>query len=223
MDSPVFKTYGAKGIILAVLANIVILISLTQLIKAEAEKNEQLILTNVTIAKFRPKPPPPEREEEEEPEPEKKEPEKIIQPMEDQIFSENIDMDLDMPEFEVNSRIEGSGFAVPKMKGNPAFTDYNRLINFEKLDKIPVPRFKRNPIYPYRAKRMGIEGFVDVSFVVDEKGGVSDIKILKAVPKGIFEKNVIDAVSSWRYAPGELMGRNVKTLVKTQVKFQLEE
>ena len=222
MDSPVFKTYTRKGIIFAVLANILILISLTQLIKAEADKNEKLYLNTVTIATFRPNPPPKEQEiKEEEPEKKKKE---IIKQMEEQLYTENIEMDISIPQFEINTKIPGSGFSVPQMHaGKSSLTSgYDGLINLDKLDRIPVPKFKRQPVYPYRAKRMGIEGEVSISFIVDKEGKVSDIKIIEAVPKGIFEKSVIESVSSWRYAPGELMGKNVRTLVKTKIIFKLE-
>jgi len=46
---------------------------------------------------------------------------------------------------------------------------------------------------------------------------------VEANPPGFFEEAVLDAVSTWKYAPGELMGRKVKTLVTTSVVFKLEK
>lgn len=225
MGSSIFKSYTLPGFFLAVIANFFIVVSLTQLIKFDAQSGEVVSLNQVTIADFKPKPPTPPKQEE--PKEEKKEPqkekEKIINPTQDNLFSKDLDMDLDMTQFEVNPNLPESNFSLPNMQVKVAPShDFNKVFSFDALDKIPVQKYRKSPIYPYRAKRMGIEGEVGVSFVVNTDGTVSDVKILKANPKGIFEEAVIDSVSSWQYAPGELMGKNVKVLVTTNIIFQLE-
>ncbi len=82
--------------------------------------------------------------------------------------------------------------------------------------------FKMKPIYPYRAKRLNITGKVDVKFLVDEKGYVSSIKILKSIPDGIFDESVRKALASWRFSPGEFDGRAVSTWVVTTIEFDME-
>ncbi len=44
-----------------------------------------------------------------------------------------------------------------------------------------------------------INGWVEVSFVVDEKGKVGQVLVLDADPKGVFEEEVIAAVRLWGY------------------------
>lgn len=225
MESPLFKTYTLKGFVFALIANIFIIIALTQLIKAEAEKSNDMYFKAVTIAHFRPTPPKKIIEEQEKEKEKEVKKEEIKKPSNDDIFTDNPDIDIDIPEFEVNTRIDGAGFKIPNMK--PASirpkTDYNKLFSLKNLDQIPVPKFKKSPVYPYRAKRMGVEGYVSVSFIVDKNGKVSNIKILDSQPKNIFDQSVINALSSWEYAPGELNGKNVKTLVSTKILFKLEE
>ncbi len=91
------------------------------------------------------------------------------------------------------------------------------------VDKQPMVMFRLKPMYPYRAKRMNINGQVDVKFLVDSSGNVSKITILKANPPGIFESSVKKALLSWRFSPGEISGQSVFTWVKTTIEFNMED
>jgi protein TonB len=68
-----------------------------------------------------------------------------------------------------------------------------------------VPLVKVNPIYPREAIRSGIEkGKVVARLFIDEKGLVTDVKIVEADPAGVFNKEVIRALSLWKFqAEGE--------------------
>ena len=96
------------------------------------------------------------------------------------------------------------------------------VFGLAELDKPLIPLVRIPPVYPLSAKRMGIEGWVRVRFIVDEKGNVRDIKIIKSHPKGVFEDATIRAVSKWKFTPGTVEGVPVKTLVETTIKFRLE-
>ncbi|MCC5854097.1 MAG: TonB family protein [Idiomarina sp.] len=65
----------------------------------------------------------------------------------------------------------------------------------------PRPIVIVNPTYPEAAKEQGIEGYVDLSFVIDQEGRVQAINIINAEPAGVFETAVVNAFSRWRYAP----------------------
>ncbi|MCP3925989.1 MAG: TonB family protein, partial [Desulfobacterales bacterium] len=65
----------------------------------------------------------------------------------------------------------------------PYFITLNSLYELSDLDKAPLPKFRRSPVYPYRARRLNIEGEVVLKFVVTSKGDVSDIKVVKSTPK----------------------------------------
>lgn len=79
------------------------------------------------------------------------------------------------------------------------------------------------PIYPIRATRKGIEGFVTVEFLVTQKGCVEEIKIIEAAPKDIFDQSVIQCVSQWKFKPGTVEGFPVATQAKTTIRFELEQ
>ncbi|MBT8341976.1 MAG: energy transducer TonB, partial [Desulfatitalea sp.] len=78
------------------------------------------------------------------------------------------------------------------------------------------------PVYPMRARSRGIQGWVKVSFIVDEAGHVDDIQIVAADPEGIFEERVRRCVAQWRFAPGTVEGMVVKAKAETTIRFNLE-
>lgn len=57
------------------------------------------------------------------------------------------------------------------------------------------------PAYPPDAARSNTSGQVVVSFTVNSDGSVSDIDIVSARPRGVFERNVQAAVRRWKYQP----------------------
>lgn len=66
-------------------------------------------------------------------------------------------------------------------------------------DVMPIVRI--NPKYPADAAAAGIEGFVEVSFVVNERGETEQVEVLRSQPENTFDNEVIAAVKRWRYAP----------------------
>lgn len=53
------------------------------------------------------------------------------------------------------------------------------------------------PVYPFKARRKHINGFVRLEFSVDEKGRAIDIEVVEAQPAEIFEKSAITALEKW--------------------------
>ena len=86
------------------------------------------------------------------------------------------------------------------------------------------PRILRpvNPIYPFEAKRAGIEGKVTLRFVVDENGMVQNPEILKAEPEGVFDEAALAAILKYRFVPAKLDGEPVKCYAALPIGFRLE-
>lgn len=57
------------------------------------------------------------------------------------------------------------------------------------------------PRYPNRARRQRIEGWVEVRFMVEADGSVADPKVVDAEPRGVFDREAVEAVRRWKYAP----------------------
>ncbi len=90
-----------------------------------------------------------------------------------------------------------------------------------KVDAPPRVLKKTEPVYPDRARSMGICGKVVVRFLVEPDGRVSKPSIVEARPAGYFEKSALDAVCQWRFRPGCLRGHAVSTWVTLPVQFRL--
>jgi periplasmic protein TonB len=75
--------------------------------------------------------------------------------------------------------------------------------------------------YPAQALRMGIEGNVYVSFVVDADGKISEVQIVKGIGAGCDEETlrVLKMMPPWK--PGKQRGKPVKVRFSLPVKFKL--
>jgi len=90
------------------------------------------------------------------------------------------------------------------------------------LDQPLVPLVRMPPVYPSRAKRQGIEGWVRVKFLVRASGTVDRMEIIEAVPKNLFDNSVRQCVLSWRFRPGTVEGEPVDVWAETVVRFKLQ-
>ena len=80
---------------------------------------------------------------------------------------------------------------------------------------------QKNVKYPAAARRMGIEGSVFVSFVVDREGKISDPQIVKGISADCDKEamRVVQLMPPWR--PGKQNGRSVKSRFVLPIKFKL--
>jgi periplasmic protein TonB len=81
-----------------------------------------------------------------------------------------------------------------------------------------VPISRVQPEYPREAERKGISsGRVVARLFIDEKGNVTEVKIVEANPSRYFDRAVINALSQWKFqADGE------KYIGEIEVEFKLE-
>ena len=65
-----------------------------------------------------------------------------------------------------------------------------------------TPISKVDPIYPREAIRAGVaKGKVVARLFIDEKGLVTEVRIVEADPPGVFDKEVKRALSQWKFQP----------------------
>lgn len=89
-------------------------------------------------------------------------------------------------------------------------------------DATPIVRIE--PQFPIQALRDGKEGWVQLSFTINEVGGVDDVKVIKADPKRVFNKEAKRALRKWKYKPKIVDGKPIKQPGLTvQLDFKLDK
>ena len=74
--------------------------------------------------------------------------------------------------------------------------------------------------YPDLARRAQVEGTVTISFVVDEKGDVSEATVVKGIGAGCDEE-ALRAVLATKFSPGRQRGNAVRVRMSLPVRFRL--
>ena len=77
------------------------------------------------------------------------------------------------------------------------------------------------PEYPLIARNARVQGVVILEAVINERGEVGRIKVLRSVP--LLDNAAITAVQQWRYTPTLLNGVPVSVLMTITVNFTLQE
>lgn len=113
------------------------------------------------------------------------------------------------------------GFMAVEKK--PYFKDCENVLNpIEQMQctNIGIKRWiNRNAKYPSRARDLGVQGIVTVSFVISKTGDVKDVKVEESVHPDL-DKEAIRAVMTLpQFVPGSQQGRKVDVAYKIPVKF----
>ncbi len=75
--------------------------------------------------------------------------------------------------------------------------------------------------YPTAAMRARQQGWVVVSFTVDADGGTSDVKVIDAQPRRVFDRAAMDAVERYRFTPAMKGGVAVSSVKQQRIEFKL--
>lgn len=80
------------------------------------------------------------------------------------------------------------------------------------------PANRVNPVYPSRAQRRGLEGFVEVRFIILRDGSVnaSSIEVTRAQPRRVFDRAAREAIAQWQFEPSGQRRRATQ-----RIEFQL--
>lgn len=166
-------------------------------------------------------------------EPEKKQPDSESQGKRDMVKNikqppisapQRVAHDFPTLDFKVNPNLPATPLAPVFPMEQVAFSPQvmDRIYTGADIDNSIVPKVHIPPVYPFQAKRRGIEGWVKVRFLVNPQGEVEDILILESSPKDTFDQSVLNALPRWKFTPGTVEGVAVKTRVETTIRFELE-
>ena len=85
----------------------------------------------------------------------------------------------------------------------------------------PVKIHAPLPSYPDIARKARIQGTVIVQAIIDKRGDVTDIKVLKQLPMGLTEA-AVGAMTQWKFKPATLNGKPVDVYYHLTVTFSLQ-
>ena len=88
-------------------------------------------------------------------------------------------------------------------------------------EKERIKYLKENIIYPQEAREYGIQGNVNVSFIVEIDGRIDDVELMSSSNRLLDEEalRVIRKMPHWK--PGQLDGKPVKVQINLPVAFKL--
>jgi protein TonB len=107
-------------------------------------------------------------------------------------------------------------------ESKPVFTIVEEQPTFPGGDEARNKFLVDNIKYPQQALENNISGTVYVSFVVDSKGNITDVKVMRGIGGGCDEEavRVIKAMPAWR--PGKQNGKQVRVLFNMPVYFKIQ-
>lgn len=85
----------------------------------------------------------------------------------------------------------------------------------------PSPVRKIIPEYPFRARKMGIEGDVTLDVVVSEKGFPVSCQVVNSSGDKDLDAAAVKAVTNSRFYPGTINGGGIQSSVRIHIRFQL--
>ena len=86
--------------------------------------------------------------------------------------------------------------------------------NFQLIKKV-------DPVYPQRALRQRMEGWVELSFTVTATGDVTGVEVVNAQPKREFDREAIRALQQWKFRPRIENGKAVQSSARQRLEFRL--
>ncbi len=114
------------------------------------------------------------------------------------------------------------------MKTNIAFVLTAMLVAFvspvraDDATEPPVPVRTVRPDYPEAMRRDGTAGVVTVSCTIDEKGNVTDAKVIKTT-NNAFSAPALEALARWKFKPAKKAGNPVPLKVAFPIQFKLDQ
>ncbi|AJR05910.1 energy transducer TonB [Photobacterium gaetbulicola] len=116
-----------------------------------------------------------------------------------------------MPNLNLDASV--SGLAI----NAPTFSDFG-------ANQQAMPLYRVEPKYPSRAMKQGAEGYVVMSFTIDPQGRPTDISVLDAKPRRLFEREAIQALRKWKYQPKVVDGKSIAQAGQTvRLEFKIQK
>ena len=171
------------------------------------------------VQQIRFNPPPPQQQQQIPKRSEKRKKIPIPDPTPDEpepILVENVDA----PETDLTD-LDDAVFGVPNVP--QGFGRYPGTGPMKVGGAVLPPRKTYSPAPPYteEARQGRIQGVVILEAIIDAKGSVRDVKVLKGLPMGLTE-SAVDTAMQWKFEPATLEGEPVAVYFSLTIRFSLQ-
>ena len=116
-----------------------------------------------------------------------------------------------MPKLDLPTRVTGGPFMGSYVGGDTS--GYGDL----------TPLVRITPQYPREAARDGVQGSVLFELIINPDGTVKSARVLKANPRGYFERAAMGAIYKWKFKPKLVDGKAVESKGTQLMEFKLDE
>ncbi len=201
--------------ILVSVAGTAMVFGLLLLMNAEAKPPEAEASTRAIAMEVAPKPPPPKKKNRPKPKKAESNPRPTAPPPPMPNLGAGLSsVSLGMPAAEVDFDTDGARELLGDLKSTTMTED--------SVDSKPRPTRRPAAAYPPRARAKNVTGFVTMSLLINERGAVERIKVLRADPPGVFEEAAKTSVRDWAFEPATYGGEAVKVWATQTIRFELK-
>ena len=156
----------------------------------------------ITKQEVKPPPPPPP-------------PPEVIEIVEDDV---EIEDEIEIEDTESDEDVE---IEIEEEDDEEFFMVVENMPEFPGGDLGLMKYIQKNVKYPAIAKEYNITGKVYVSFIVDKKGSVTNVKIVRGVDKNLDAEAMRVVKSLPKYKPGQQRGKPVRVMFTIPINFTL--
>jgi len=96
------------------------------------------------------------------------------------------------------------------------------VVPYFKVEVKPQPISMPAPEWPELAKKAGIEGSVQVSFLVNIDGSIIDVKILKSSGNPLLDEAAVKSVWQYKFTPAKQRDKLVRVWDNRKIEFKFK-
>jgi len=91
-------------------------------------------------------------------------------------------------------------------------------------DASAMALYRSQPNYPTDALVKGLEGWVLLKYDVDTSGALSNISVIDAEPRRVFDREAINALKKWKFKPAVTNGQPIASAAQTvKIEFNMDQ
>ncbi|MGF1768837.1 energy transducer TonB [Enterovibrio makurazakiensis] len=133
----------------------------------------------------------------------------------------NANLDQVLPDVSMDLSVSGIQTSMPAVSQSVDVSSQLASIDTG-VAQMATPIVRVNATYPPKALKRGIEGYVVISFTIDKNGRPTDLNVIEAKPKRMFEREAIRALKKWKYTPKKVNGEAIEQKGQTvKLEFML--